>query len=206
VSSLAAGTHAITAAYSGDALHAASASATLAQIVNGTATGATASSSRNPALVGDTVTFTAVVSAAGSVPGGSVQFYDGAATLGTAQLANGWASVSTSRLSAGEHWITATYAGGGGYGASSATITQTVLHAASLSWNASASTNVAGYNVYRASAHGGPYAKINAAPAPGLTYTDTSVISGQTYYYVCTAVDGANNESVYSNESVAAIP
>jgi fibronectin type 3 domain-containing protein len=39
-----------------------------------------------------------------------------------------------------------------------------------------------------------------------LTYTDTTVVSGQTYFFVTTAVDGSGNESVFSNEVTAAIP
>jgi fibronectin type 3 domain-containing protein len=65
---------------------------------------------------------------------------------------------------------------------------------------------VLGYNVYRGTTSGGPYARIGAAPVASLTYTDTAVASGQTYYYVCTAVDGGNNESAYSNEGAATVP
>jgi hypothetical protein len=34
----------------------------------------------------------------------------------------------------------------------------------------------------------------------------SSVTSGQTYYYVATAVDSNNNESAYSSEAVVAVP
>jgi fibronectin type 3 domain-containing protein len=39
-----------------------------------------------------------------------------------------------------------------------------------------------------------------------MTFSDPTVQSGQTYYYVATAVDGIGNESVHSNEVAAAIP
>lgn len=67
-----------------------------------------------------------------------------------------------------------------------------------LSWTASTSSNVAGYNVYRAGVSAGPFTKVNSALVIGTTYTDSSVQSGQTYYYVVTAVDNNNNESPFS--------
>jgi hypothetical protein len=84
--------------------------------------------------------------------------------------------------------------------------TAPVQHSVALSWNASTSSNVVGYNIYRASISGGPYIKINSALNPSTNDTDTTVLSGQTYYYVVTAVDAATNESSYSNEVQAVIP
>jgi fibronectin type 3 domain-containing protein len=60
--------------------------------------------------------------------------------------------------------------------------------------------------VYRGTVTGGPYTKINASLITLLTYTDTTVVSGQTYFYVTTAVDGSGNESVFSNQVQAVIP
>jgi fibronectin type 3 domain-containing protein len=53
---------------------------------------------------------------------------------------------------------------------------------------------------------GGPYTKINSALVTVLNYTDSTVVSGTTYYYVVTAVDSSGTESVYSNEVSAVIP
>ena len=78
-------------------------------------------------------------------------------------------------------------------------------HAVGLNWGASTSS-VTGYNVYRSTVSGGSYAKVNSALVAGVSYSDGGVQSGQTYYYVATAVDGSGNESVYSNEVAAAIP
>ena len=39
-----------------------------------------------------------------------------------------------------------------------------VQHSVVLSWSASTSSNVAGYNLYRADVAGGAYAKVNGAP------------------------------------------
>ncbi len=83
---------------------------------------------------------------------------------------------------------------------------------AQLSWTASTSSGVAGYNVYRATAAGGPYAKINGSPVAGTSYDDTTVTLGGDYWYRVRAVasgvtpelDGL--ESSTANVSVLAQP
>ena len=60
-----------------------------------------------------------------------------------------------------------------------------------------------GYNVYRGTASGGPYTKINGSRVQSSNYNDNSVISGTTYYYVVRAVDTFSNESTNSNQSSA---
>jgi len=80
-----------------------------------------------------------------------------------------------------------------------------IQHSVDLSWNASSSSNVVGYNVYRAGVSGGPYATVTSANA-GTSFVDGSVQSGQTYYYVVTAVDTSGTESVYSNQVQAVVP
>ena len=81
-------------------------------------------------------------------------------------------------------------------------------HSVTLSWTASTSAGVSGYYVYRGTISG-QYTKLNpAAPVSTtqLTFTDTSVQSGTTYYYAVTAVDSSNVESTYSNQATATIP
>jgi fibronectin type 3 domain-containing protein len=39
-----------------------------------------------------------------------------------------------------------------------------------------------------------------------VSYTDSTVVNGLTYYYVTTAVDSSGTESVYSNPAPAIIP
>lgn len=75
-----------------------------------------------------------------------------------------------------------------------------------LSWNASTSQDVVGYNIYRGTASGGPYTRMNSTLDPSTVYSDNFVLPGQTYYYVTTAVDSNNNESSYSNQAQATIP
>jgi hypothetical protein len=79
-------------------------------------------------------------------------------------------------------------------------------HSVALSWDASVSSGVVGYFVYRGNVSGGPYTKLNPAADASLNFTDPSVTSGQTYFYVVTAVDGSNDESGLSSEVSAQIP
>ena len=79
-------------------------------------------------------------------------------------------------------------------------------HQVQLSWGASSSSGVTGYNVYRGSVSGGPYTKINLALIVGTTYSDSSVQAGKTYFYVTTALNGSGTESAYSNEVQATVP
>jgi hypothetical protein len=81
----------------------------------------------------------------------------------------------------------------------------TVQHSVDVNWGASTST-VAGYNVYRGTVSGGPYSKINTTLIAGLTFTDNTVSSGATYYYVVTAVAADGTESSFSSQVQAVIP
>lgn len=81
-----------------------------------------------------------------------------------------------------------------------------VSHSATLNWAISVSPNIAGYNVYRGGVSGGPYTKLTSSLVTGTSYTDSTVQSGQTYYYVTTAVDTSSAESTYSNQVTAVIP
>jgi len=71
----------------------------------------------------------------------------------------------------------------------------------SLSWEASTSSNISGYNIYRAvySSSCGSFSKINAALNTGTLYTDSTVVDGTSYCYAATAVNSSHDESGYSN-------
>jgi hypothetical protein len=75
----------------------------------------------------------------------------------------------------------------------------------SLSWNASTS-DVAGYNVYRSAAASGPYGKINKNLDANTAYQDSTVVSGNTYYYAATSVDSNGKESALSTPAEAVVP
>ena len=82
----------------------------------------------------------------------------------------------------------------------------TIQHTVDLSWSASTSTSISGYNVYRGTVSGGPYTRITSALDFSLNYSDSTVQSGKTYYYVTTAVDSSGAESSYSSQVQAVIP
>jgi hypothetical protein len=75
---------------------------------------------------GQSVTFTATVSAAAGTPGGMVTFLDDGVFLGTASLGGGQAVFSTGLLSVGTHTITAVYGGDANDLGSKGTTTQSV--------------------------------------------------------------------------------
>jgi uncharacterized protein YaiE (UPF0345 family) len=78
-------------------------------------------------------------------------------------------------------------------------------YSVNLSWNSSTSP-VVGYNVYRGTAVGN-YARINGTLDPNTAYTDSTVASGITYYYVATSVNSSGQESGYSSPPLkVAIP
>jgi hypothetical protein len=110
-SSLAVGSHSLTAHYSGDTFDNSSTSAVLAhQVLALTSTSLAASV--NPSVFGQAVTFTATVTS--TTPGtisGTVTFKDGVTVLGSGLISSGKATFVTSALAAGSHSITAVYSG-----------------------------------------------------------------------------------------------
>lgn len=98
------------------------------------ATVTTLTAAPNTAPVGQAIAFTATVAAAApvrtagnAVPGGSVTFREGAATLATVALdGDGVAHYATNALGAGAHTITAAYSGDAGFAASNASTGVTV--------------------------------------------------------------------------------
>lgn len=94
-----------------------------------------------------------------------------------------------------------------------------------LSWGASTTANIAGYNVYRAPCNGtitagvcsnvGTFAKLTPTPIAPLTYTDPAVTAGQLLVYQvtatcpptgCSAVPLITGESAPSNQVAVTIP
>jgi fibronectin type 3 domain-containing protein len=86
-----------------------------------------------------------------------------------------------------------------------ATLALTPPHAATLSWQASTSI-VTGYYVYRSTVNGSAYSRLNSTPTAANSYLDSSVLAGQTYYYVVTSVDWNGMESGFSTSVAAVIP
>ncbi len=78
-------------------------------------------------------------------------------------------------------------------------------HSVSLTWNPG-DGNAVGYNIYRSTVQAGPFQEINTALDSSTNYTDSTVSSGTTYYYVATEVNAEGQESAYSNEVRAVVP
>ncbi|MFI6118058.1 beta strand repeat-containing protein, partial [Kitasatospora sp. NPDC051164] len=130
---LAVGTHALTAAYSGDTAFNGSTSPVDAQTVTKANTTTTVTTAPNPSVFGQPVSLTATVSVVapgGGIPTGTVTFFIGGIPQAPVTLSGGVATLTTAALSVGVHPIRATYNGSGNYNTStSATITQTVTKA-----------------------------------------------------------------------------
>jgi uncharacterized protein (TIGR03437 family) len=110
VSAFSAGTHSLTAVYSGDADDAPSTAALKQTVYSPRATTTTTQvSSLNPSTFGQAVTFTATVAPAAAT--GSVTFYDGQSVLETEPLAAGKATLKTTLLASGKREIRAFYGG-----------------------------------------------------------------------------------------------
>src|SRR5207237_60967 len=121
-SALSVTTHSITATYGSDGNFNGSSSDALSQVVNRANTTTTLTSSANPSVFGQTVTFTATVTAVApgaGTPSGDVDFYDGLTALGTGTLSTAGgvtsATFTTSALSTGSHSISARYEGDGNF-------------------------------------------------------------------------------------------
>jgi hypothetical protein len=74
-----------------------------------------------------------------------------------------------------------------------------------LRWQASTTPNVR-YNIYRGPFSGVHPDKLNSTPIDGTTFTDPTVVSGQTYWYVVRAINNKDEESTESNDTSATIP
>jgi hypothetical protein len=123
-SSLAVGSHSITATFSGDSRWNGSTSSIVSQVVNRAATSIAVSTSGSPSIDNQGVTLTATVTVLTpglGTPTGSVTFKDGSTTFGTGALNNGTVTFTTSALGVGTHSITAVYAGDLNFGGSGST-------------------------------------------------------------------------------------
>jgi len=78
-------------------------------------------------------------------------------------------------------------------------------HVVCLSWNASTSRHVIGYNIYRR-VNFGIRRKLNQRPIRSTHCTDRSVSPGYTYRYHVRAVDARGKESAPSNHAIVYIP
>jgi hypothetical protein len=153
------GTHTYTAQYSGDANYA------LLNFGSVTIAGTTTlvTPSANPIVYGNSVTLTATVTSAAGVPSGALAFQEGSTPLSTVSLdASGTASLTLNSLSAGTHSFTASFQGGGGFGASTSDALAVTVTPAPLTITADNKTITFG------------------DPLPASTYTPIGFVNGET--------------------------
>ena len=102
-------------------------------LLNASGSSSALASSANPAIVSQSVTFTATLAAkvrgVTAVPTGNVTFMDGSTAIGTAPLSGGLARLTTGTLAIGTHTITAQYAGDSNFRSSTSTAVSEVVTA-----------------------------------------------------------------------------
>jgi hypothetical protein len=199
-SSLTAGAHSITAVYSGDSTNASSTSPALSQSVSPASTN-TSISGPSSSTYGQQVTFTAGVTPAAAT--GSVQFFDGATSLGTFPLSNGTASLSASALGAGGHTITAKYLGDANYMSSTSApgLSLTVSQATTLTTLSSA-TNPSGIGqsvTFTATVNPAAATGTVTFSVDGTAQTAVALSSGQAKYTTSSLTAGTHNVSAQYN-------
>jgi len=72
-------------------------------------------------------------------------------------------------------------------------------------WTQGAGDPATGFHVQRSATTGGPYVVVGTVPLGTLTYLDTAVLVGATYFYVVTAFNPAG-DSPKSAEVTALLP
>jgi hypothetical protein len=145
-SALGAGTHAIAAAYNGATPFGGSRSPTVSEVIVKLASATTLGSSRNPSPFGESLVFTATVTSPSGTPTGTVEFKDGALTLGSASLSGGKASFTTALLKPGSHSVTAAYQGTGTFSASASTSVAETIDKASATTILAATPNPSSFD------------------------------------------------------------
>ena len=141
VSTLALGSHSITAVYGASGNFLGSTSSVLTQTVNIASSATTVASSLNPSTYGASVTFTATVTSSGGTPTGTVTFKNGSTTMGTATLGSGKATFTTKTLSPGNNRITAVYGGSTDFAGSTSSVLNQAVNPASTTTTLTSSQN-----------------------------------------------------------------
>jgi hypothetical protein len=191
------GNHPISVAYTGDANFEASASnAVMLAVDKGTAAVVLTDSPAGSSVYGVAVTLTAAVTGANTTPSGTVQFMDGATSLGSGTLdGSGHATLTLTgptSLPTGSHSITAVYSGDTNFnGVTSSAITHVVTQAPStvITTTVTSSLNP---SVYGDSV----VINVNVASSVGIQPTGTvSVTDGATSLGTIT-LDASGNGSL----------
>jgi hypothetical protein len=142
----------------------------------------------------------------GSNPGDFAEIAD---TCGNSVAAGGKCTIEVTFTPSAANSYTATLSITDNAAASpqAVSLSGTGVHDVILSWSASGSSGVTGYNIFRGTASGKESTTpLNSSPIAGTTYTDSNVTAGQTYYYVITAISSNNTQSADSKEVSATVP
>ena len=182
------GTHALTAAYSGNTAYASSTSLPISLQVNPGLQPTSISLSASPTSqsFGNPIVLTATV--APSTATGTVTFLDGQTSIGSAALSSGSASLTTSALNLGTHLLMASYSGDASdSGSNSATIDVTVTFANQPSILSGGIVNAASY----AAVNG-----VGSPVAPGsLVAIFTSTLAAQPASFTTASLSPSSAES-----------
>jgi len=183
VSNLALGTHSITATYSGDSQYVSVTSAAVSVEVDAGATATVLSASPTTAYISQPVLLKAVITDASGTPTGTVTFYDGVASLGTAPVdATGTATYSETMLGLGVRTITAIYSGNSTLASSTSNpVTVTIVPAQStISLTSSPNPSYQSQSVLFTAIVNGP---AGVRPADGVVqFSDGTTVLGQAPY------------------------
>ncbi len=74
-----------------------------------------------------------------------------------------------------------------------------------VDWFDNSFVDLVGYNIYRSATTGGPYSLLNGPTLTVSAFSDTNVITGDTFFYVITALSTTGAESQYSAEVSATV-
>jgi len=175
--------HPITASYVNTDGNFTNSSASLSQVVNPTTitTSSSLTSSPNPSIHGNSVTFTDTVSSGSGTPTGSVTFYScttSACTtktsLGTGTLSSGKTTLSTSTLPVGTTYVEAVYAGSGNYLTSTSIVVSQVVNPTTITTSSSLTSSP------NPSIHG------NSVTFTDTVSSGTGTPTGSVTFYSCT--------------------
>jgi hypothetical protein len=195
------GTHSLTVSYPGSGNFHASSSTPLSLTVSKAGTQTTLTSSLNPSLVGQSVTFTATIApASGTGPTGTVSFLDGAKLLASVPVSGGAAVLNTSSLKQATHSITATYSGDGNFTVSTSDVLSQLVEAATTtSLISSLNPSVFGQQVILTAT----VTAAGATPKGSVTFTANSKSLGNVKLAGGTATLGTTGLKVGSSEIIA---